>query len=115
MKIHEIILFILAFIPLIIRWLMLIVYTSHTSNQPEKLSLRIASTKKRFIRNSQILLTASLSLFVFWLGIAANVPLGVLLLLAGVGLFLILLSPIGTNRTLDKIIKQIEVDKKTEY
>ncbi len=111
MKPSQVILVCLAWLPIIIRWLMLIVYASYTFNNSKRLNLENPRTRSRFVRYSQILLTLSLSLFVVWLGTTANIPLRLLVIIFGVGLFLVLLSPLGTNRTLDKIIRQIHIEK----
>jgi len=113
MEPSQIILFGLAWLPIIIRWLMFIVYATYTANNPKKLNLEKTETRRQFVRNSQFLLTLSLILFVLWLDNAANVSLSVLGIIFGVGLLLILLSPLGTNRTIDKVIKQIQTDKKS--
>jgi len=110
----HIILFSLAWLSIIIRWLMLFVYASHTLNNPKKLNLENPDTRRRFVRNSQTLLTISLILFVVWLGVAINIPLGMLVIIFGIGLLLVLLSPLGTNRTLDKIIRQIQAEKQMQ-
>ena len=115
MKPTQFVLFGLAWLPIIVRWLMLIVYASHTLNNPKRLNLENLETRRRFVRYSQTLLTISLSLFVVWLGIAANIPLRALGTIFGIGLLLVLLSPLGTNRTLNKVVRRIQTDKKSRH
>lgn len=114
MKLAQIILFSLAWLAMVIRWLMLYVYASRTWNDSKQLNLENPEARRRFVRISQTLLTISLILFVVWLGVAANIPLGMLVIIFGVGLLLVLLSPLGTNRTLDKIIRQIQAEKQMQ-
>ena len=93
---------------------MLIKYSSLTLNDPKKLSLENRETRRRFIHQSQILLALSLLLFGLWLGVAANLSLAAVGIFIGIGMLLVLLSPLKLNKILDKLIRQIQVDRESK-